>query len=78
MVPRDVENSPQSPSERNSDNSTSGRGRGRGRSRGRGCGRGHGRGVVVMVGDKAIMKQQVHLQKRDGQRVVVCKFSLSQ
>ena len=37
--------------------------------------------VVVVVGDKAIkdvMKQPVHLQKRDGQRVAVCKFSLSQ
>ena len=37
--------------------------------------------MVVVVGDKAIkdvMKQPVHLQKRDGQRVAVCNFSLSQ
>ena len=33
--------------------------------------------VEVIVGDKAI-KQPVHLQKRDGQTVAVCKFSLSQ
>ena len=40
----DVENSPSSPSEMNSDNCFSGRGKGRGRGRGRGCGRGRGRG----------------------------------
>ena len=37
--------------------------------------------VVAVVGDevrKDVMKQLVDLQKRDGQRVAACKFSLSQ
>ena len=71
-----VENStsPSSPREMNSDNCSGGRGR-------RGRGRGLVEVAVAVVGDKVrkdIMKQLVDLQKRDGQRVAVCKFSLSQ